>query len=135
MLAVSDQINDQIGGPSFRPFTVKVLNSNFYDLTDPIGPDFNRLTLGALWADARLGFGYAPLLDGCAVVSDTNWIREPARHLGAWMPCPVRVYDNDHLDEAAAWLSSICSGRFAPGMAQETAGCIRIQRSASCARV
>ena len=35
-----------------------------------------------------------------------------------------------------AWtLSSTCDGRFAPGMAQETASNIRIQRSASCAIV
>jgi hypothetical protein len=74
------------------------------------GPNFKRLTPGALWADTRLGIGYLPLLDGCALVSDVNWIREPARHLGFWMPCPVRVYGNDQCDDAAAWLSSLPEG-------------------------
>ena len=37
------------------------------------GPGFERITVGALWADARLGLGYLRLLDGCAVVSDIGW--------------------------------------------------------------
>jgi SpoIIAA-like len=74
------------------------------------GPDFQRITLGALWADTRLGSGYLRLLDGCAVVSDIGWIRTPTRGIGAWMPCPVRVYDNDERDEAVAWLTSLPEG-------------------------
>lgn len=74
------------------------------------GPGFERITAGALWADTRLGLGYLPLLDGCAVVSDIGWIRAPARGIGAWMPCPARVYDNDEFDDAIAWLSALPSG-------------------------
>jgi hypothetical protein len=39
------------------------------------GPDFQRITPGALWADTRLGTSYVRVLDGCAVVSDIDWIR------------------------------------------------------------
>ncbi|SON63726.1 hypothetical protein MSIMFI_05257 [Mycobacterium simulans] len=74
------------------------------------GADFKRLTPGALVADTRLGISYLPLLDGCALVSDVNWIREPARQLGRWMPCPVRVYANNERDEAAAWLAALPDG-------------------------
>jgi hypothetical protein len=74
------------------------------------GPSFNRITMGALWADTRLGAGYSRLLDGCAVVSDIDWIREPARGIGAWMPCPVRIFHNDDRDDAIAWLSSLPQG-------------------------
>ncbi|ORV19625.1 STAS/SEC14 domain-containing protein [Mycobacterium celatum] len=63
------------------------------------GPAFERITAGALWADTRLGMSYVRLLDGCAVVSDIGWVRRPSRRIGAWMPCPVRVY--------AKWLSSL----------------------------
>jgi hypothetical protein len=45
MLFVSGQLNEERGGPSFRPFTVQVFNSNFYTLTDPIGPEYNRRTV------------------------------------------------------------------------------------------
>jgi Protein of unknown function (DUF1553)/Protein of unknown function (DUF1549)/Concanavalin A-like lectin/glucanases superfamily len=45
MLSVSGQLNPQIGGPSFRPFTVTVFNSAFYTLTDTPDPEQNRRTL------------------------------------------------------------------------------------------
>ena len=32
------------------------------------------------------------------------------RHIGAWMPCPVRVYGNDERDDAVAWLTSLPEG-------------------------
>ncbi|CAM4109783.1 STAS/SEC14 domain-containing protein [Mycobacterium senriense] len=71
------------------------------------GPGFERITPGALWADTRLGLDYVRRLDGCAVVSDIGWIRAPARGIGAWMPCPVRVYGNNERDDAAVWLTSL----------------------------
>lgn len=74
------------------------------------GPQFERLTTGALWADARLGWGYTRVLDGCAVVSDIEWIRDLSRGVGASMPCPVRVYRNSELDDAVAWLNSLPEG-------------------------
>jgi Protein of unknown function (DUF1553) len=42
MLRSSGELNSQMGGPSFRPFTLTVFNSNIYHLNDPIGPEFNR---------------------------------------------------------------------------------------------
>ncbi|MCV7445162.1 STAS/SEC14 domain-containing protein [Mycobacterium paraense] len=74
------------------------------------GPGFRRITPGALWADTRLGASYVRLLDGCAVVSDRGWIRAPSRSIGAWMPCPVRVFADDERDDAAAWLASLPAG-------------------------
>lgn len=71
------------------------------------GPGFNRFTLGALWADSRLGARYLPVLDGCAMVTDIDWLRDPGRSIANWMPCPVRVYDNAHRDDAARWLASL----------------------------
>jgi hypothetical protein len=45
MLALSGRLNPQIGGTSFRPFTVYVNNSHFYSLTDSDAPDMNRRTV------------------------------------------------------------------------------------------
>jgi hypothetical protein len=75
-----------------------------------IGPDFTRITPGALWADSRLGTRYLSVLDGCALVTDIDWIRDPGRSIAAWMPCPVAVYDNAHRDDAARWLASQPTG-------------------------
>ncbi|OBG94190.1 hypothetical protein A5697_02730 [Mycobacterium sp. E3251] len=71
------------------------------------GPDFECITPGALWADARLGSGYVRLLDGCAVVSDVDWIRAPARGIGRFMPCSMRLYCDGERDDAVAWLTSL----------------------------
>ena len=45
MLQASGQLNTQMAGPSFRPFKLTVFNSNFYELNDPVGPEFNRRTV------------------------------------------------------------------------------------------
>lgn len=82
-----------------------------------IGPGFNSLTPGALWADSRLGARYLPLLDGCALVTDIDWIRDPGRSIATWMPCPMQVYDNVHRDDAARWLASL-PPRDEPSIAQ-----------------
>nr|WP_232006981.1 STAS/SEC14 domain-containing protein [Mycobacterium sp. 1245805.9] len=43
-------------------------------------------------------------------MSDLGWIRMPARSIGAWMPCPVRVYQDNERDDAVAWLNSLPGG-------------------------
>jgi hypothetical protein len=45
MLSVSGDMNEEMYGPSVRPFTVEVFNSNFYRLTDEDGPRFRRRTI------------------------------------------------------------------------------------------
>ncbi len=45
MLAVSGQLNPKMGGPSYRPFTIKVFNSTFYDLLDEATPVMQRRTV------------------------------------------------------------------------------------------
>ena len=81
------------------------------------GPSFERITLGALWADSRLGTRYISVMDGCALVTDLDWVREPARGIAAWLPCPMQVYDNAHQADAAHWLASL-PARQAPSAAQ-----------------
>jgi hypothetical protein len=81
------------------------------------GPDFDRFTFGALWADSKVGTRYLPVLDGCALVTDVDWIREPGRSIATWLPCPMRVYDNAFRDDAARWLASLPAGK-EPSIAQ-----------------
>lgn len=59
MLAVSGELNPQVGGPSFRPFTVTIFNTSFYHLFDSGEPEYNRRTL------YRMGIqtGKSPFLD------------------------------------------------------------------------
>jgi hypothetical protein len=55
----------------------------------------------------RLGAGYVRLLDGCAVVSDNDWIRIPTRRIAMFMPAPVRVHENCGVSDAVTWLQSL----------------------------
>ncbi|GAA2496894.1 STAS/SEC14 domain-containing protein [Streptomyces sp. NPDC059506] len=74
------------------------------------GPEFRSFTPGAGWEDLKVGFGLMRLLDGCAVVTDTAWIRESSRLAGFLMSCPVRVFGTRERDEAVRWLGSLPEG-------------------------
>lgn len=109
----------------FRPMVERVgRTEGRLRLLYQFGPGFQRITGGALWTDARLGTGYLPLLDGCAVVSDIGWIRATSRAIGGWMPCPLRAYYNDERDDAVAWLASLseCPGISARDMTKAYVG-------------
>lgn len=74
------------------------------------GPEFRSFTPGAAWEDLKVGIGSMRLFEGCAVVTDTSWLRESTRLMGFLMPCPVRVFSIQDRDEAIRWLSSLPEG-------------------------
>lgn len=60
VLAISGELNPQVGGPSFqdfRPFDNH--NSQYYEPIDPVGPQFHRRSIYRMWARG----GKSPLLD------------------------------------------------------------------------
>jgi len=59
MLSVSGQINLQMGGPSFRPFTTTDFNATFYHPFDKGDAEFNRRTVYRM----NVNSGKEPLLD------------------------------------------------------------------------
>ena len=71
------------------------------------GPEFTGFTAGGAWEDAKLGLRSMRLFDGCAVVTDTAWIRESARLFRFVMPCPVRIFATGDRAEAVQWLGSL----------------------------
>ena len=74
------------------------------------GPEFEGLSPGAAWEDAKLGLASLRMFEGCAVVTDVGWIREATRLAGFLMPCPVRVFGNATRDGAVEWLRSLPEG-------------------------
>lgn len=77
-----------------------------------LGPEYEGFTAGVLWektgAVARHP-GLWHLVDGYALVSDITWIGEVVHLAGLVVPFPMRVFGNDALDEALAWLQSLPS--------------------------
>ncbi|MFO1460329.1 MAG: DUF1553 domain-containing protein [Verrucomicrobiota bacterium] len=59
MLSVSGELNLQLGGPSFRPFTTSEYGATFYHLFDKGEPEFNRRTVYRM----NINSGKEPLLD------------------------------------------------------------------------
>ena len=59
MLAVSGEINLNMGGPSFRPFDALPFPANAYVAADKTGPEFNRRTVYRM----NVNSGKDPLLD------------------------------------------------------------------------
>jgi hypothetical protein len=45
MLWLSGNLNTEMGGPGFRPFTIFINNSHFYNLTNRWEPAYNRRTI------------------------------------------------------------------------------------------
>ncbi len=69
-----------------------------------LGPELERFELGAMFSDAKLGFSHLTDFERIAVVTDRDWIEDAVRAFGVLMPCPVRVFDLNELDEAKTWI-------------------------------
>lgn len=80
------------------------------------GPEFRSFTPGAGWEDMKVGLGSMRMFEGCALVSDIGWIREPTRLASFLMPCPVRVFGSQERAEALQWLASLPEG---PGVSHQ----------------
>jgi hypothetical protein len=48
-LAVTGQLNTEFGGLGYRDFTTFVRNTQFYEMLDPVGPEFNRRSIYRTW--------------------------------------------------------------------------------------
>ena len=75
-----------------------------------IGPEFQGVTPGAMWADVKVGLRALGLFDGCAIVTDIGWIKESTQLVGFLVPWSVRVFGNQELDKAIDWLSALPEG-------------------------
>jgi hypothetical protein len=69
-----------------------------------LGSDFSGFEAGAVWEDAKVGFGHFGAWERIAVVSDVDWVRGVTRLFGVAMPGRVRIYRNADLDSALAWV-------------------------------
>lgn len=69
------------------------------------GDDFKGASLEALWDDTALGLRHWDGFERMAVVSDLPWLRQTLRAIALFMPCPVKLFDVDQLDDAKRWLA------------------------------
>jgi hypothetical protein len=71
-----------------------------------LGPQFTGFTSGAMWDDMKIGIAHLRAWERIAVVTDHNWIAAATRMFAFAMPCPVKVFSNNELAEAEAWIAA-----------------------------
>jgi hypothetical protein len=69
-----------------------------------LGPDFSGFTAGAMWDDAKIGIRHLTAYEKVAVVSDVSWVVNATKFFSFIIPCPVKIFGNDKLSEAKAWI-------------------------------
>ena len=67
-------------------------------------PDDASYSPGAMWADTRLWAANLRAWNRIAIVSDADWLEKGVKTFGWMMPGEVRVFDDDDVDDAKAWL-------------------------------
>lgn len=67
-------------------------------------PDDTSYSPGAMWADTKLWAGNLRAWNRIAIVSHADWLESAVRAFGWMMPGKVRVFDDDDVKDAKAWL-------------------------------
>lgn len=71
-----------------------------------MGDDFDGLSVGAAWDDAKLGFLHLADFARVAVVTDVEWIRRGLKIFAPLLRMPVQVFHNADLSQAKDWISA-----------------------------
>jgi SpoIIAA-like len=69
-----------------------------------LGPEFEGITPGAIWADTKLGLTHWGDFGRMAVVTDVEWIADAVRLFAPLFHHPVRVFPNTAFDAARTWI-------------------------------
>ncbi len=77
-----------------------------------LGSNFEKFSMGAAFADSKVGFNHLHDFDRIAVVTDHDWFSGAVRGFGVMLPCPVRVFSLDELEAAKHWISDTPSDGF-----------------------
>ena len=75
-----------------------------------LGDDFESYSAGAMWSDTRLWAGHMGAWERIAVATDVDWVEHAIKAFGWMMPGRIRVFDDDEVDEAKAWLAATDDG-------------------------
>lgn len=71
-----------------------------------VGSEFAGFTAAALWDDAVVGLRNRKAFERVAVVTDLHWLADAVKALGFLVSCPVKVFGDNELDHAKAWVAA-----------------------------
>jgi hypothetical protein len=113
MLYASGELNSELGGPSFRPFTVTIFNSSFYTLIDPGTPEFNRRTVYRI----NVNSAKSPLLD--ALDCPDPSVKTPKRSLTTTPLQALGLMNNSFVLRQAQRLAARTAAETSSGLASQ----------------
>ncbi len=70
-----------------------------------LGEELSGFTGGAMWDDAKVGIRHLSAFEKMAIVTDASWIAGAVKVFALVIPCPVKLFSNDQLSDAKAWVS------------------------------
>ncbi len=106
---VAVRASGQISGKDYDDVLIPAVESSlkrhgkirvFYQLSR----DFSGFTAEAMFDDARLGIRHRTSFEKIAVVTDADWIPRAVQFFSLFISCPVKIFGNDDIPEAKAWL-------------------------------
>lgn len=69
-----------------------------------LGADFSGYSLAAILDDTKVGLKHLTGFEKIAIVTDVHWVRDACRFFGMFIPCPVKIFANEKIAEAKAWI-------------------------------
>ena len=71
-----------------------------------LGRDFAGMDAGAMWADARIGFGHLSGWERVAVVTDVDWVKLAINFFRFLVPGEIRLFPSSEAAEARRWIAA-----------------------------
>lgn len=71
-----------------------------------LGADFSGFSAAAMWDDLKIGIKHLTVWEKIVIVTDKDWIKTGINTFDNVIPCPIKVFDNEHLEQAKIWISA-----------------------------
>ena len=107
VLAISGK--DNITGEDYESVIIpaieaKVETHGKIRLLYHLAPEFTGFDAAAMWDDTTTGLKHFTDFEKIAFVSDVEWINHMVSAVGFLIPCPVKVFSGNRLEEAGYWI-------------------------------
>ena len=71
-----------------------------------LGEEYDGFEGEAMWDDTKVGLKHITDYEKIGLVTDEKWIRGSVKAFGFLMPGEVKLFHDNQLDEAKAWISA-----------------------------
>ena len=101
---------DKITGDDYENILVPAIESTLEKFDKlrflyVLAQDYDGFKGGAMWDDTKVGMKHLTDFEKIGVVSDKKSIRRSIKAFGFLMPGEVKLFKNDELSDARAWIA------------------------------